>query len=142
VNADRCVNILRPFLAEVTEEEKLYCYFQQDSATAHTAHVSLEALSEVFVGRIISRGFSSPHSPDLTRCDFYLWGSLDDKVYKRNPHTLEKPRNTSAARLRRFPGKNSRELITAYSAGTWSAFVVEANIFSICHSPAEFFYTF
>jgi hypothetical protein len=74
VNPDRDVNnILRPFLAELTEEEKLYCYFQQDCATAHTDHVSLEALGKVHDGRIISRGLWPPRSPDLTPCDFYLW---------------------------------------------------------------------
>ncbi|GFG40733.1 hypothetical protein Cfor_01122, partial [Coptotermes formosanus] len=80
-NADRCVkNILRSFLAELTEGEKLYCYFQQDSATDPTAHVSLEALRKVFDGLVISRGLWPPRSPDLTPCDFYLWESLKDKV--------------------------------------------------------------
>jgi hypothetical protein len=35
----------------------------------------------------------APHLPDITLCDFYLWGSLKDKVYKTNPHTLEELRN-------------------------------------------------
>jgi hypothetical protein len=30
--------------------------------------------------------------PDLTPCDFYLWGSLKDTMYKTN-HTLEKLSN-------------------------------------------------
>jgi hypothetical protein len=30
-------NILRQFFAEMTEEERLYGVFQQDSATTHTA---------------------------------------------------------------------------------------------------------
>ena len=29
-------------------------------------------------------------SPDLTECDFYLWNSMKDKVYKKNSLTLEK----------------------------------------------------
>ena len=28
--------------------------------------------------------------PDLTACDFYLWGNVKNKVYKTNPHTLDK----------------------------------------------------
>jgi hypothetical protein len=40
VNAVRYVNnILRPFFAELTEEERLYGVFQHGSATAHMAHV-------------------------------------------------------------------------------------------------------
>jgi hypothetical protein len=27
-------------------------------------------------------------------CDFYLWGSLKDRVYKTNPHALEEIRNS------------------------------------------------
>jgi hypothetical protein len=30
---------------------------------------------------------------DLTTCDFYLWCSLRDKVYKTNPNILEELRN-------------------------------------------------
>jgi hypothetical protein len=29
-----------------------------------------------------------PSSPDLTPCDFRLWGDLQDKLNKMNPHTL------------------------------------------------------
>jgi hypothetical protein len=48
-------NILSPFFAELTEEERLFGVFQLDSATAHTANVSLEALRKVFGDHIISR---------------------------------------------------------------------------------------
>jgi hypothetical protein len=49
-------NILSPFFAEQTEEERLYDVFQLDSATAHTAYVSSEALRKIFGDHIISRG--------------------------------------------------------------------------------------
>jgi hypothetical protein len=40
VNAVSYVNnIPSPFFAELTEEERLYGVFQQDSATAHTAYI-------------------------------------------------------------------------------------------------------
>jgi hypothetical protein len=38
---------------------------------------------------VISEGLWPPRSPDLALRDFYLCGSLEDKVYKSNPHTLE-----------------------------------------------------
>jgi hypothetical protein len=38
----------------------------------------------VHVGR-----FVAPRSPDLSTCDFYLWGYLKGKVYETNPHTLD-----------------------------------------------------
>jgi hypothetical protein len=37
---------------------------------------------------MVSEGLWPACSPDLMPCDFYLWGSLKDKVYKRNLHTL------------------------------------------------------
>jgi hypothetical protein len=98
-------NILRSFLAELTEGEKLYCYFQQDSAIDPTAHVSLEALRKVFDGLVISRGLWPPRSPDLTPCDFYLWESLKDKVYESDTHTLEELRNNIRREMARIPGE-------------------------------------
>jgi hypothetical protein len=49
VNSDRYVSdILEPFFHELTEEETRYSYFQQDSATAHTACNSMQRLRDVF----------------------------------------------------------------------------------------------
>lgn len=47
-------NILSPFFMEITEEERLYGVFQQDSVRAYMAHMSLETLQEVFDDCIIS----------------------------------------------------------------------------------------
>jgi hypothetical protein len=49
----------------------------------------MEELRQVFGDRIISRGLWPACSPDLNHCDFYLWGNLEQKVYKTNPHTIE-----------------------------------------------------
>jgi hypothetical protein len=131
-------NILSPFFAELTEEERLYSVFQQDSATAHMAKINFEALREVFTDSIISRGLWPPRSPDLTPCDFYLWESLKDKVCKTNSHTLEELRNNIRREISAISWKNSRELTSSCSAGTLSAFGQESNIFSICCSAGAF----
>lgn len=97
VNSQRYISaILNPFLAELTEDEKTYGYFQQDGATAHTAPTSLEHIYKIFTpDRVVSRGQSCidpswpPRSPDLTVCDYFLWGTLKNKVYQNNPHTLK-----------------------------------------------------
>ena len=82
VNTERYQNyILTPFFHELTEEEKSYRWFQQDSATAHTAEESMNKIREVFEDRVISAGVWPSRSPDLTVCDFYLWGNLKGKVY-------------------------------------------------------------
>jgi hypothetical protein len=70
INCERYVQaILGQFFPELTEEERLYGWFQQDSATAQTARMSMQALSDVFGDRIISNGIWPGRSPDLN-CDF------------------------------------------------------------------------
>jgi hypothetical protein len=52
INSDRYVRlILAELFAQFTEEELLYVWFQQDSATVHTADDSLTALEGVFGDR-------------------------------------------------------------------------------------------
>ena len=82
-------DILTPFFEELTDIDCRNGYFQQDSATAHTAQDSLKLISEIFEDRVISAGLWPSRSPDLTACDFHLWGYLKNKVYARNPHTLD-----------------------------------------------------
>jgi len=33
------------------------------------------------------KGLWQPSSPDLSKCDLYLWGYLKGKVCESNPHT-------------------------------------------------------
>jgi hypothetical protein len=91
VNSERYVSdILEPFFQELTEEEKRYGYFQQDSATARTACNSMQRLQDVFDDeQIINQGLWPPRSTDLSICDFYLWGNLKGKVYKNNARTAD-----------------------------------------------------
>ena len=80
-------------MEELTEEEILYGSFQQDGATAYTASRTLSRVHDVFgVDRTVSRGSEicwPSRSPDLSLCDFYLWGKLKGQVYSNNPQTLE-----------------------------------------------------
>ena len=60
-------------------------------ATCHTAAETMQLLRKHFQNRIISRGcdFIWPsHSPDLSCCDFFLWGYLKSKVYANKPRDL------------------------------------------------------
>jgi hypothetical protein len=86
-------DMYRKFFPELTEEERLYGWFQKYSATVHTAHISMQALSDIFEGRIISRDIWPACSPDLNPCDFFFWGCLNGKVYNSNPHTEELKEN-------------------------------------------------
>jgi hypothetical protein len=55
INCERYVQvILWQFFPEFTEDDKLYGWLQQDSATAHTARLSMEDLFDVFGDRTVS----------------------------------------------------------------------------------------
>jgi inhibitor of nuclear factor kappa-B kinase subunit alpha len=86
INCERYVQgILGQFFSELTEEERLYGWFQQDSATDHTTRMAMKALSDVFRDRIISSDIWPAHSPDFNPCDFFFWGCLKNKVCSNNP---------------------------------------------------------
>jgi hypothetical protein len=81
INFERYVQvILWQFFSGLTKEERLYGWFQQDSATAHTTRMSMQALFNVFRDRIIRIDIWPARSTDLTPCDFFSWGCLKDNV--------------------------------------------------------------
>ena len=62
-------------------------WWQQDGATAHTSNLSLNYLRGQFPGRVLSnRGDQDwpARSPDLTVCDFYLWGYLKHQIWSQD----------------------------------------------------------
>ena len=68
------------------------CYFQQDGAPAHYARKVRDYLDQFFPDRWIGRRGPlewAARSPDLTPCDFFLWGFLKSKVYSTRPQNLE-----------------------------------------------------
>ena len=92
VNAERYVeminNFFTPQLARFAVNDQTL--FQQDGATSHTARISIDAVNALFPGRVISRNGDipwPPRSPDLTACDYFLWGYLKTKVFQSDPPT-------------------------------------------------------
>ncbi|GFT70242.1 putative transposable element [Trichonephila clavipes] len=77
---------------EVEEEVCPELWFQQDSATCHTAHATIDLLKDTFGDRLISH-FGPvnwpPRSCDLTPLDYFLWGYVKSLVYADNPQTLD-----------------------------------------------------
>ena len=55
---------------------------------AHTAHISMALLDDVFADRIISKTIWPPRSPDLSAPDFFSLG-CDEKlsVFEQSPHS-------------------------------------------------------
>lgn len=97
VNSDRYTEMIRNFfLRELRRRRRRLntndIWFQQDGATAHTARISMDLLRRTFPSRLISRYGDvpwPPRSPDLSMCDFFLWGYLKSRVYAAKPRTLE-----------------------------------------------------
>lgn len=91
VNSERYVNMIENFFLPTLGEIDIRIWFQQDGATAHTARNAMRVLRENFPGRLISlRGDLTwpARSPDLTPCDFFLWGYLKSIVYTDRPRTI------------------------------------------------------
>ncbi|OZI14484.1 hypothetical protein CE195_08405 [Sodalis-like symbiont of Philaenus spumarius] len=72
----------------LSQPEMKDVFFQQDGAPPHYANVAKAVLDQNLPNRWIGRGSSfmdwPPRSPDLTVCDFFLWGFLKEKVYCHN----------------------------------------------------------
>jgi hypothetical protein len=95
VTLDCYLVMLQEFLLEELRQWRVdtrLVWFQQDCATAHTARISMQTMREIFLKHVMSR-FGEvacpPLSPDLSACDFFLWGYLEQKVYVNHPHTIQ-----------------------------------------------------
>jgi len=95
VISERYVEMLRNFLRPQLQSLRVNMeemWFQQDGATAHMARASMTVVRQMFPQHVVSR-FGDvtwpPRSPDLSACNFFLWGYLKSKVYVRKPHTVD-----------------------------------------------------
>jgi hypothetical protein len=120
------------FFSELTEEQRLYGWFQQDSATTHIARISMQALSDVFGDRIIRSGIWPAHSLDLNPCDFFVWGSSKDKVYSNNPRTEGELKENIRKQISNIPAEHFRRYIRTSSAGARNVYMYRDSIFNTC----------
>ena len=86
-----------PKIQEFGETQNFW--FMQDGARPHRTAEVFGCLFQYFGQNVIGLdflGFSGggvewpPYSPDLNPCDFFLWGYLKDRIYKKTPRNLEK----------------------------------------------------
>ena len=95
VTSARYIEMLNRFLLPELRRRRVnmqQIWFQQDGATAHTARASMQVLCDIFPQHLISR-FGDihwpPRSPDLSICDYFLWGYLKSKVYLNKPRNIQ-----------------------------------------------------
>lgn len=119
VTAERYVTMLEEFFEPQLEELRAATnlgdiWFQQDGATSHTARISMARLRQVFPLRLVSvRGDVEwpARSPDLSICDFFLWGYIKEKVFKHRPHTVEELKDRIREELAAIPIEMCRRAV-------------------------------
>ena len=99
VNSERYIEMINSFFVPALRRRHMtiqHVWFQQDGATAHTARASMAVLRPLFKDHLISRFADTPwppRSPDLSMCDYFLWGHLKACVYVHRPRTLDELQN-------------------------------------------------
>ena len=84
VNGERYRAMINVFLMLEIEARSLHIWFQQDGATCHTAHETMDLLRSRFGEQFISRLGPvdwPPRSCDITPLDLYLWGYVKSKRF-------------------------------------------------------------
>ena len=87
-----------------------FLWWIQVGAPAHRLIEVRETLQHHFPQRVIAFGHDQewpPRSPDLTCCDFFLWGYVKSKVYLTPPASLAELRERIIAAMEEIP----REMI-------------------------------
>ena len=121
VNSAHYVAMIRNFLIPELRRRRLNqfrIWFQQDGATAHTSRETMAALRRLFPGKLISHrggGPRPPCSPDLSSCDFFLWGYLKGNVYVDKPRDIPQLQNAIEKELRAIPRRMCEQVMTNFS---------------------------
>ncbi len=93
---DRYLNLITeriiPKLRQIYKNRFNRLWWIQDGAPAHRSRAVRELLQNVFTVRIIAINHTiegPPRSPDLTPCDFFMWGHLKSKLYFSPPENTD-----------------------------------------------------
>lgn len=89
-------NHFNDLLDDVPLATRRCMWFLHDGAPPHYAAQVRQFLDVVYQHKWIGRGgpiIWPPRSPDLTSCDFFLWGFIKSKVYRTTPTTVEDMRH-------------------------------------------------
>ncbi|GBM95766.1 hypothetical protein AVEN_182714-1 [Araneus ventricosus] len=89
--------------------------FVQDGAPPHIDRRVKQLLRQHFTdARVISRHFPTawpPRSPDVTPCDFWLWGFLKDNIYRKRPASLPDLKDSIRRHVLDIPADSLRSAV-------------------------------
>ena len=68
------------------------CNLQQDRARSHISKFTLAYLEEDCC-KFLKPNFLPPSSPDLSTCDYAIWGTLEAKIWKHNRFQIITPKD-------------------------------------------------
>ena len=76
--------------------------FQQDGARPHTTRATLNMLGTVFPEHVSQNGNLQwpARSPDLTACNYFLWGFLKSKVFVTMPRNVSELKHRISEEIR------------------------------------------
>ena len=105
-------NFLKPKLQDLDDNPTVW--FQQDSATTHTAENSMDVLRDLFPSHLISLrsdiGWPA-RSPDLSPCDYFLWGHLKAEDYKLRPTTIDELKAAIRQKVNEIPQEMTQRVM-------------------------------
>ena len=84
--------LMEHFAYQFDDNKFMHLWWAQNGAPAHRFDPVRDVLNDMFGHRVIgmSRNIDWPaRSPDLTPCDFFLWGHLKSKVFTAPPESLQ-----------------------------------------------------
>lgn len=84
--------LVRKFGDQFANDHFARLWWAQDGAPAHNALETREWLEEFFPNHVVALNHAvewPPRSPDLTPCDFFLWGYVKGKVYVSPPTSID-----------------------------------------------------
>jgi hypothetical protein len=85
VYLDFLQNILPILLEEIDLHRRQNMWFQQDGAPPHFHRDVRRYLDTVYANKWIGRGSINPwppRSPDMTPLDYFIWGTVKERVYQ------------------------------------------------------------
>jgi hypothetical protein len=116
INSGRYVHMLLNFLAPKIRRcgiNQQTTWFQQDRTIAHTVRASMAVVREMFPWHVISQHGDLPWpawSPDLSVCDYFLWGYLKVKVFINRPRTVHELKVATEHEITAMPSRHGKML--------------------------------